>query len=158
MTKQHIDHISEEFLSKKTYACITEALGTAAGSEKLYVNIDRIPPGCHSTKYHSHSQQEEFFLILSGSGTVRLNEKTYALTKGVYFAKPAKQNIAHSIYNSGDTALIVLDIGTVEQEDTCYYPDEDMYLLKSNGQRRIVSGSDFQQEWTTEPDTDGTPI
>ena len=61
MTKQHINHISEEFLSKKTYACITEALGTAAGSEKLYVNIDRIPPGCHSTKYHSHSQQEEFF-------------------------------------------------------------------------------------------------
>ena len=51
MTKQHINHISEEFLSKKTYACITEALGTAAGSEKLYVNIDRIPPGCHSTKY-----------------------------------------------------------------------------------------------------------
>lgn len=42
MTKQYINHISEEFLSKK--ACITEALGTAAGSEKLYVNIDRIPP------------------------------------------------------------------------------------------------------------------
>ena len=69
-----------------------------------------------------------------------------------------REIISHSLYNSGDTDLIVLDIGTVEQEDTCYYPDEDMYLLKSNGQRRIVSGSDFQQEWTTESDTDGTPI
>ena len=37
-------------------------LGAAAGSEKLYVNIDYVKPGARSVKYHSHSKQEEFFL------------------------------------------------------------------------------------------------
>ena len=139
---QHMDQIAEEFISQDTHGLITKAIGAAAGSERLYVNIDRIPPESFSTKYHSHSQQEE------------LNDKSYPVTKGDFFAKPSGQNIAHSIYNFGETDLILLDIGTVEQEDTCYYPDEDMYLLKSNGQRRIISGSDFNKEWTTEPNAD----
>ena len=151
---QHMDQIAEEFISQDTHGLITKAIGAAAGSERLYVNIDRIPPESFSTKYHSHSQQEEFFLVLSGNGTVRLNDKSYPVTKGDFFAKPSGQNIAHSIYNFGDTDLILLDIGTLEQEDTCYYPDEDMYLLKSNGQRRIIIGSDFNNEWTTEPNAD----
>ena len=117
---QHMDQIAEEFISQDTHGLITKAIGAAAGSERLYVNIDRIPPESFSTKYHSHSQQEEFFLVLSGNGTVRLNDKSCPVTKGDFFAKPSGQNIAHSIYNFGDTDLILLDIGTVEQEDTCY--------------------------------------
>ena len=92
--------------------------------------------------------------IGAAAGSERLYVNSYPVTKGDFFAKPSGQNIAHSIYNFGDTDLILLDIGTVEQEDTCYYPDEDMYLLKSNGQRRIISGSDFNNEWTTEPNAD----
>jgi uncharacterized cupin superfamily protein len=30
------------------------------------VNIDYVKPGAKSTKFHSHSLQEEFFLILNG--------------------------------------------------------------------------------------------
>ena len=71
---QHMDQIAEEFISQDTHGLITKAIGAAAGSERLYVNIDRIPPESFSTKYHSHSQQEEFFLVLSGNGTVRLND------------------------------------------------------------------------------------
>lgn len=40
---------------------ITKYLGAAAGSEKIYVNIDYVPSKAYSAKYHSHSQQEEFF-------------------------------------------------------------------------------------------------
>ena len=72
---QHMDQIAEEFISQDTHGLITKAIGAAAGSERLYVNIDRIPPESFSTKYHSHSQQEEFFLVLSGNGTVRLNDQ-----------------------------------------------------------------------------------
>lgn len=35
----------------------TKYLGTAAGSEKLYINIDYVRPGGKSVKYHSHSHQ-----------------------------------------------------------------------------------------------------
>ena len=83
-----MDQIAEEFISQDTHGLITKAIGAAAGSRRLYVNdIDRIPPESFSTKYHSHSQQEEFFLVLSVNGTVRLNDKSYPVTKGDFFRK-----------------------------------------------------------------------
>jgi len=51
-----------DFLGKAN----TSYLGKATGSEKIYINIDRILPGSKSAKYHSHTKQEEFFLVLSG--------------------------------------------------------------------------------------------
>lgn len=32
----------------------------------------------------------------------------------------------------GNKVLEILDVGTNEPEDTCYYPEEDMYMQKSN--------------------------
>ena len=107
----------------------------------------------YSTKYHSHSQQEEFFIIISGNGTLRINDDELSVKQGDFFAKPAGQNIAHTFYNSGTESLVILDIGTNEKEDTCYYPDEDVYLQKSNEQRRTFRGSDLDTLWTSEPNT-----
>ena len=148
---QHMDHIAEEFISQDTHGLITKAIGAAAGSERLYVNIDRIPPESFSTKYHSHSQQEEFFYVLSGSGTLRLNDREQEVTAGDFIAKPGGKMLAHTFYNSGTEPMLILDIGTVEKEDTCYYPDEDVYLHKSNGDSRAFSGDILLTEWTSEP-------
>lgn len=68
--------VLEEFVWRNPLGLVTKALGSAGGSEKIYVNIDTVPPNAYSTKYHSHSQQEEFFLILGGTGTVRLDIRT----------------------------------------------------------------------------------
>lgn len=46
---------------------------------------------------------------------------------------------------------INLDVGTVEPEDTCYYPDEDMYLQKSGDERRVFSGAALQTAWDSSP-------
>lgn len=140
-----------EFLWKDSVGLITKSLGAACGSERIYVNIDSVPPGAYSTKYHSHSQQEEFFLILSGSGTLRLNDNEYPVKTGDFFAKPAAKNIAHTFFNSGNENLVILDVGTIEKEDTCYYPDEDIYMQKSNNERRIFSGAMLETHWNSEP-------
>ena len=47
--------------------------------------------------------------------------------------------------------MLILDVGTIEKEDTCYYPDEDVYLQKSNGGRRIFRGSAMDSSWSSEP-------
>lgn len=151
MDIMNIADISAEYIRPDDFGLATKALGTAGGSEKIYVNIDTVPPKAYSTKYHSHTQQEEFFLILSGAGTGRLDHQEYPVKKGDFFAKPAARGIAHTFFNSGDTDLVILDIGTVEKEDTLYYPDEDVYLQKSNGQRRVFSGAALDTHWTSEP-------
>lgn len=151
----HIDSLEEQYLWSDAVGLITKSLSEAGGSERLYVNIDIVPPGAHSTKYHSHSRQEEFFLILDGVGTLRLNGEETAVHKGHFFAKPAGKHIAHTFYNSSPVPLIILDVGTMELEDTCYYPDEDMYMQKSEGVRRIFSGGALNKGWSCYPNKGG---
>ena len=50
-----------EFLWKDSIGLITKSLGAACGSERIYVNIDSVPPGAYSTKYHSYSNRKRFF-------------------------------------------------------------------------------------------------
>jgi uncharacterized cupin superfamily protein len=54
----NINAIAEEFIWEDEAGLITKELGKSVGSRKLYANMDSIPPGAYSTKYHSHSQQE----------------------------------------------------------------------------------------------------
>ncbi|MGL6199373.1 MAG: cupin domain-containing protein [Lachnospiraceae bacterium] len=151
MKIKSIDNLEEQFVWKDNVGLVTNLLGEAAGSQKLYVNIDNVPPKAFSTKYHSHSQQEEFFVILEGCGTLRLNGKEYQVEKGNFISKPAAQNIAHTFYNSGNSVLVILDVGTVEKEDTCYYPDEDIYLHKSNGVSNVFKKQSAVNDWSSAP-------
>jgi len=147
----NINNITKEFIWEDGVGLIIKSLGAVAGSQKLYVNIDNVPPKAFSTKYHSHSQQEEFFLILDGSGLLRINDKEYKVQKGDFISKPAAQNIAHTFYNSSNDMLMILDVGTVEREDTCYYPDEDIYLHKSNGTNSAFKKQSALNDWTSDP-------
>ena len=151
MKIKNIEKLSKQFIWNDEVGLVTKLLGESAGSQKLYVNIDYVPPGAFSTKYHSHSQQEEFFLILSGKGILRLNEQEQEVGKDDFIAKPAGKNIAHTFFNSGKEVLVILDVGTRENEDTCYYPDEDVYMQKSNGVRRIFSGKLTDESWSSDP-------
>lgn len=105
-------------------------LGAAAGSEKLYVNVDHVKPGKKSARYHSHSKQEEFFLILGGEGTLRLDGKTVRVKKGDFVAKPAGQGLAHQFVNDGTEVLEILDVGLNKADDICTYPDEGVVYVR----------------------------
>ena len=153
MNIKNFEKLSDQFIWSDKAGLVTKSLGDSAGSQKLYINIDYVPPFAYSTKYHSHSQQEEFFLILSGKGILRLNGQEQEVGKDDFIAKPAGKNIAHTFYNSGNEVLVILDVGTREIEDTCYYPDEDVYMHKSNGVRRIFSGKQTDESWSSDPNS-----
>lgn len=127
----------------------TKYLGTAAGSEKLYINIDYVRPGGKSAKYHSHSHQEEFFAILKGSGLLRFNEEEVAVTTNDFFAKPAGKGIAHQFINNSDDILIILDCGTKDDNDEVYYPDEDITYIKR--EKKAYKDGKLIKDWSSEP-------
>nr|WP_195986120.1 cupin domain-containing protein [Clostridium sp. D33t1_170424_F3] len=126
----------------------TAYLGKAAGSEKLYVNIDRLPAGTYSAKYHSHSLQEEFFLILSGTGTLRMDGEIREVRPGDFVAKPCGA-CAHQFYNPGPEPLEILDVGTVEKGDVAYYPDEQIVLLRDR--REAFGPAGRLSDWSSDP-------
>ena len=121
------------------------------GNRRLYVHLDRVPPGAYSTKYHAHSTQEEFFYVLSGTGTLRLNGVETPVAAGDFLGKPAGEGIAHTFQNTGTEPLVMLDIGTVDGEDTCYYPDEALYLHRMNDQRHLYRAGCAPEDWSSLP-------
>ena len=147
----NVDSLPEEFVDDPKFESQMKTLylGAAAGGERIYVNIDYVKPGAKSVKYHSHSKQEEFFLILEGSGTLRMNDKKIPVKKGDFVAKPAGKDIAHQFINDGSEVLRILDCGLNEKDETITYPDDDVILLKK--QRMAFKISDAVKDWSSDP-------
>ncbi|MGZ4030950.1 MAG: cupin domain-containing protein [Tumebacillaceae bacterium] len=147
----NVNNIPSEFEDQEFLAgCRTQFLGQAAGSEKLYVNIDFLQPGAQSAKYHTHSLQEEFFLILSGTGTLRINDEEIPVKQGDFVAKPAGKGIAHHFINTGTEIMQILDCGTIDRNDVATYPDEDVVFLRKDG--LYFKKSDSLKDWTSIPE------
>lgn len=127
----------------------TLLLGRAAGSQKLYANIDRLQPGAKSCKLHSHSHQEEFFLILRGACSVVIGEQSYRVKEGSFLAKPAGQGIAHQFINDSDGVVEILDVGTVDPRDVIDYPNEGVTYIPA--QRRAWKNGQELASWSSDP-------
>ncbi len=147
----NVDDVPEKFVDDPQFESVmkTAYLGAAAGSQKIYVNIDYVKPGAKSVKYHSHSRQEEFFLILAGSGVLRMKDKETPVRKGDFVAKPAGKDIAHQFINTGSKVLQILDCGLNEPYETVAYPDEGVVLLKKQGLAFRIS--DALKNWSSDP-------
>lgn len=145
----NINNLPNEYIIDFLGKANTSYLGKAAGSEKIHINIDRILPGSKSAKYHSHTKQEEFFMIFSGCGTLRMDGKEYLIKKGDFIAKTAGKDIAHQFINTGNETLEILDVGTKEECDIVYYPDEDVYYLSE--QKLAFNGNSKLNIWDSEP-------
>lgn len=102
------------------------ALGTAA--QKLGASVDIVAPGKIACPYHFHYAQEEMFIILEGSGTLRVAGEMLPLRSGDIIFIPPGPEYPHQILNTSDQPLKYLSIGTKEQPEVCEYPDSGKFL------------------------------
>ena len=49
--------------------------GEALALERSGLSYQRIPPGCRFPYGHTHAQQEELFVVVGGSGRMKLDEE-----------------------------------------------------------------------------------
>ena len=151
----NIRMVSPEFTWQDSAGLTTLELSKMVGSQAIYVNLDTVPKGAYSTKYHSHSTQEEFFYVLAGSGILLLNGEESIVSQGDFLGKPAGQGIAHTFFNPNEEPLLILDCGNAVTEDTCYYPNEDVYLNKSNGKAHAYRIDGTLPNWDSNPNQKG---
>lgn len=147
----NINNIPKEYMYDSDFQTKlkTVLIGDAIGCEKIYVNIDYVKPGSESVKYHSHSKQEEFYLIMSGNGILRINEKEIPIKKGDVISTPAGKDVGHQFINNSDEILQILDVGTREKDDIITYPDENVMYLKNKN--LVFNINDNIKNWTSEP-------
>jgi uncharacterized cupin superfamily protein/uncharacterized protein YndB with AHSA1/START domain len=106
------------------------AQGTAA--RKLGASFDILAPGKRGCPYHLHHAQEEMFVILQGSGTLRVAGEMLPLRAGDVIFIPPGPEYPHQIINTSDAPLKVLSISTQEAPEICEYPDSGKFLAQGS--------------------------
>ena len=121
---------------------MTRTLGIPAGLEQIGVHLIRLEPGFDSTQFHYHDADEEFVLILSGTGRAFIGEETFDVGPGDFMGFPAPSP-GHSLHNNSQQDLIYLVGGESNPADVVHYPWIRRTMIKSHGRRAWVDWSDL---------------
>jgi uncharacterized cupin superfamily protein len=104
------------------------ALGARLGAQKLGYNVTVLPPGKRAFPFHNHRVNEEMFLVLEGSGEIRIGSERHAIRVGdVIACPPGTAESAHQIINTSNAELKFLAVSTSLSPDICEYPDSKKY-------------------------------
>ena len=103
-------------------------VGEWGGGHPFDVEEFRLPPGALNFPYHAHSAQWEFYLVQSGSATVRSRDGETSITAGDSFIFPPGE--PHQIINSSTEDLLLLVIADHPRADVIHYPDTGHWCVK----------------------------
>ena len=124
------------------------ARGTAA--RKLGASFDILAPGKRGCPYHLHHAQEEMFIVLEGSGTLRVAGEMLPLRAGDVVFIPAGPEYPHQIVNTSDAPLKYYSISTMETPEICEYPDSNKIGAFGKGVRHMTRADASVDYWTGE--------
>lgn len=107
-------------------------LGKSAGSVRTGLNRVTLAPGTSGAPPHCHSAEEEIFVVLEGSGTLRLGAEEHEVRAGHAISRRPGTGVAHS-FVAGDHGLGYLAYGTREPNDITYYPETGEVRIRGVG-------------------------
>ncbi len=113
-------------------AAMAEA-GRVIGARKLAYAVGRMRRGEHYCPYHWHTAEEELFVVMAGTPTLRTPRGTFALRAGDMVAFPTSPEGAHRIWNDAAEDAVVLMIANADEHDVCYYPDSRKFVVEATG-------------------------
>ncbi len=118
------EHLPTDPATAARFDASRAMLGTALGLTKLGVNVTAVKPGKAAYPFHSHRANDELFLILSGSGELRLGQQRHPVKEGDVIGCPAgNAGTAHQLINTGAGELRYLAVSTQIDPEVCEYPD-----------------------------------
>jgi len=120
-------------------------LGATAGAKLTGLNLVQLPPGEEGAPPHSHTAEEELFVVLHGEGELELwaspdpqqqyataPAERHAIRAGNVVSRPPGTRIPHSC-RAGPAGLTYLAYGTREPNDVCWYPRSNKVFFRGLG-------------------------
>jgi len=131
-------------------------LGAGTAAKKLGCSYVELAPGKRAVPYHLHHAEEEMFVVLEGSGSVRIAGEMLPLKAGDVVFAPTGKDYPRQIVNTSDTTLKYLAISNQEPVEICEYPDSDKFLADASpGGRGVFRATgrraDDLDYWDGEP-------
>jgi uncharacterized cupin superfamily protein len=107
--------------------------GRLIGAEKLGYGATRLARGEVFCPYHWHTREEELFVVLRGTPTLRTPRGTFALRPGDCVAFSTDARGAHALSNDAEEEALVLLVANTDPGDTCFYPDSRKFVVEATG-------------------------
>ena len=127
-------------------ASLTEAVGADSRSTDLLkrwpfdVELAGIPPGATNCPYHSHSNQYEFYIMVSGAVTVRHKSGMTPAVPGDFFMFGPGE--PHQLINDGSEQATYYCIADNPLNETCYYPDSNKLAVDMLAGRGVIEAGE----------------
>ncbi|MEO6080140.1 MAG: cupin domain-containing protein [Steroidobacteraceae bacterium] len=126
---------TERETRKPLYDSHTSRLARGTAARKLGASYDILEPGKRGCPYHLHHAQEEMFVVLEGSGTLRVAGEHLPIKTGDVIFIPSGPDYPHQIINTSEVQLKYLSVSTRESPEIAEYPDSGKFLAyASDGQ------------------------
>ncbi len=115
-------------------------LSKAAGARSSGLKHIALPAGQRGAPPHCHSEEEEIFAVLDGTGVLQLwprggnpaTPEEQPLRAGDIISRPAGSGVAHAL-RAGEQGLTYLAYGTRRPSDMCFYPETGRVSLRGLG-------------------------
>lgn len=127
---------------------VLEPAHEASRLTQIGANTVEFLPGMSCCPLHLHHFEEEHFLVLEGTLTVReLPRGAYAyrefeLTPGELVAYPAGTGLAHRFYNRTDAPVRYLAVSDHNPHEVCEYPDSGKTMLRGLARAGVFGDTD----------------
>jgi uncharacterized cupin superfamily protein len=136
---RNVDEVELESERHQTWA----GLANRTDTDLAGMAWERIAPGQTGTVPHSHSEEEEIFVILEGSATLHLEPnpsrarygaepEEHALRPGHVVARPPGTGVSHW-FRAGDDGCAMLVYGTRRPNDLAFYPRSNTVNFRGLG-------------------------
>jgi uncharacterized cupin superfamily protein len=94
-----------------------------AGACELGGTVYELAPGASGFNLHAHYANEEMFVVLRGTPTLRTADGEEQLATGEVVVCPRGRTGMHSIANRSGEAALVLALSTANSPDVVLYPE-----------------------------------
>ncbi|MDI4665823.1 cupin domain-containing protein [Xanthobacter autotrophicus] len=120
-------HLGDLVLATERHGAAFEAhfasVAAPLGARRLGARLVELPAGKKAWPLHCHHANDEMFVILGGSGTLRFGGESHAVRAGDVAVCPAGgPETAHQL-EAGADGLRYLAVSTMNEPDVMEYPD-----------------------------------
>lgn len=110
------------------------------GSDRLFSQVYRLAPHSSGNRLHHHSDVDEMYVVLEGSGILRTNHGNASLKQGDIVVKPAGSGLATQ-FIAGENGMTILDFESwarPDQTDVVGYLDHREVFFRGRGLNHVV--------------------
>jgi uncharacterized cupin superfamily protein len=150
---------AERMLSAKDAAgSLDRFLMPLLGPGRAFFRVEVIEKEENAARFHSHSNVDEYYLILEGTGTLRYNGKEVVVARGDLIAKPTGPDATSMLVADRGERLRILDMEVWHEspyysKDLVFNPDFGEIILRGPGwgaivpQESLITSEDFRSHY-----------